>query len=130
MAIAPRKYKGQYPYRKSRLVVVKKEWGNILSHIYTQHVCPAIYKYKDVVEQYMCRGTTILMEDGASSYTARITKALYNRNGLIQIKWLANPPDLNPIKNIWRLLKYRVGKQFPKTNEEDNILRRNRRSCS
>jgi hypothetical protein len=63
-------------------------------------VCPAIYEYKDVVEQYTGKGTAILIEDGATSYTARITKALYNRNGLIRIKWPANSPNFNPIKNV------------------------------
>ncbi|OCL00136.1 uncharacterized protein K441DRAFT_718623 [Cenococcum geophilum 1.58] len=58
------------------------------------------------------------MEDGASPYTAKITKALHNRNGLIRMKWLANSPDLNYINNVWRLLKYRVGKRFPKTDKE------------
>jgi DDE superfamily endonuclease len=37
---------------------------------------------------------------------------------IIQQKWPANSPDLNPIENVWRLLKYRVGKRFPKTDEE------------
>ncbi|KAF2186788.1 hypothetical protein K469DRAFT_772348 [Zopfia rhizophila CBS 207.26] len=32
--------------------------------------------------------------------------------------WPANLPDLNPIENIWRLLKHRVGKRFPKTEAE------------
>ena len=87
-------------------MVFEKEWGNISSHVYTQYVCPAIYEYKDVVEQYTGKGTAILMEDGATSYTARITKALHNRNGLIRIKWPANSLNLNPIENVWRLLKY------------------------
>jgi len=60
-------------------VVFEKELGNI----YTQHVCPTIYEYKDVVEQYTGRGTAILIEDRASSHTARIIRALHNRNGLI-----------------------------------------------
>ena len=64
-------------------MVFEKELGNILSHVYTQHVCPTIYKYKDVVEQYTSRGTAILIEGRASSYTARIIKALHDRNGLI-----------------------------------------------
>jgi transposase len=34
------------------------------------------------------------------------------------MKWPTNSPDLNPIENVWRLLMYPVGKQFPKTNEE------------
>ncbi len=32
-------------------------------------------------------------------------------------EWLANSPDLNPIENIWRLLKYRIGKRHPKTEK-------------
>jgi hypothetical protein len=64
-------------------VVFEKELGNILSHVYTQHVCPTLYEYKDVVEQYTGRDTTILIEDRASSHTARIIKALHDRNGLI-----------------------------------------------
>jgi len=79
---------------------------------------PTICEYKDVVEQYTGRGTAILMEYGASSYTAKITKALHNRNGLIRMKWPANSPDLNYINNVWRLLKYRAGKRFPKTDKE------------
>jgi transposase len=29
-----------------------------------------------------------------------------------------NSPDLNLIKNVWRLLKYWVGKRFPKIDKE------------
>ena len=58
------------------------------------------------------------MEDGAPSHIAKATKILHNRNDLWRMKWPANSPNLNPIKNVWRLLKYRVGKRFPKTDEE------------
>ena len=34
------------------------------------------------------------------------------------MRWPANSPDLNPIENVWRLLKYQVGKRFPKTEVE------------
>ena len=58
------------------------------------------------------------MEDEAPSYIAKATKVLYDRNDLLRMKWPANSPDLNPIENVWRLLKYRVGKRFPKMDEE------------
>ncbi|OCK83483.1 hypothetical protein K432DRAFT_291026 [Lepidopterella palustris CBS 459.81] len=34
------------------------------------------------------------------------------------MKWPANLPDLNPIKNIWQLLKHQIGKRFPKSVKE------------
>ncbi len=32
--------------------------------------------------------------------------------------WPAHTPYLNPIENVWRLLKYRVGKRCPRTDAE------------
>jgi len=99
-------------------VVFEKEWGNILGDVYRKHVVPVIYAYKEEVEQYAGRGNVILMEDGAPSYIAKATKVLHDRSDLWRMKWPANSPDLNPIENVWRLLKYWVGKRFPKTDEE------------
>ena len=61
---------------------------------------PAIYAYKEEVEQYVGRGNVILIEDGVPSYITKATKVLYDRNDLWRIKWPANLPNLNPIKNI------------------------------
>jgi hypothetical protein len=41
---------------------------------------PIIYAYKEEVKQYAGRGNIILIEDGAPSYIAKATKALYDRN--------------------------------------------------
>ncbi|KAF2195764.1 hypothetical protein K469DRAFT_699386, partial [Zopfia rhizophila CBS 207.26] len=34
------------------------------------------------------------------------------------MEWPSRSPDLNPIENVWRLLKARIGRRFPKTDAE------------
>lgn len=58
------------------------------------------------------------MQDNASIYTAYKTIALFKELGINLMEWPANSPDLNPIENLWALLKYRIGRHFPTTREE------------
>ncbi|OCK92574.1 uncharacterized protein K441DRAFT_569824 [Cenococcum geophilum 1.58] len=37
---------------------------------------------------------------------------------MLIIEWPANSPNLNPIKNVWRLLKGRIQRRFPTTKKE------------
>jgi len=47
-----------------------------------------------------------------------VTTAALEVQGTPRGWWLSNSPDLNPIKNLWQMLKYRPQKRFLKTNAE------------
>jgi transposase len=104
--------------QKGKLVVFEKQWGKITAAVYTQFVLPSIYQFYREVMAEVGFLRAILMEDGASVHTAKLTQSWHLYHGIIQMKWPANSPDLNPIENVWRLLKYRIGRRFPKTEVE------------
>jgi hypothetical protein len=51
-------------------------------------------------------------------HTAYATRRALHKRAIRLLWWLANSPDLNPIENVGRLLKARVQKRFPRTEEE------------
>jgi transposase len=104
--------------KKGRLVVFEKQWGKVTAAVYTQYILPSIYQFYQEVMAEVGFMRAILMEDNASVHSAKLTQSYHTYHGVIQMTWPANSPDLNPIENVWRLLKYRVGRRFPKTEEE------------
>ncbi len=50
----------------------------------------------------------IFQQDLAPAHTAKSTKSWLNDHGVDVLDWQANSPDLNPIENLWGIVKSKM----------------------
>ena len=60
----------------------------------------------------------IFMQDGAPCHRSKIVTYSLMKNNIKKLDWLGNSPDLNPIENLWTILKDKVAEKEP-TNMEN-----------
>jgi len=66
----------------------------------------------------MLRGNWRLQQDNDPKHTSRIAKEFLNKNVPEVMDWLSNSPDLNPIENLWAIVKRNVELRRPKNLSE------------
>ncbi len=61
----------------------------------------------------------IFQQDLAPAHTAKGTKSWFNDHGVTVLDWPANSPDVNPIENLWGIVKRKMRDTRP--NNADDL---------
>jgi len=69
-------------------------------------------------KEFFPDGPWYFQQDNARFHTTPETVTYLHEKGVTLIEWPAWSPDLNPIENLWNVLKSRVYARFPQTLEE------------
>ena len=75
--------------------------------------------YMQMMEE---RGEVVIMEDGAPIHRSAAASKWRATNEISILPWPAQSPDLNPIENIWKILKVRINELPVLPRNEDELV--------
>ncbi len=83
--------------------------------------------YQEILEHFMLPSADklygdadfIFQQDLAPAHTAKGTKSWFNDHGVTVLDWPANSTDLNPIENLWGIVKRKTRDTRP--NNADDL---------